>query len=255
MQPPTKPSYNYQPQSQPQQQQNYWQPYSQQNPNNYSQPTSQYPPLPNNQQPLQVQNQSYYQNASYQSNNSGQVTNPNYADTQNALYTQQSETADTWGWGWGDEDNSNLKSQSNSNVNLNKQSIAESFANDESWNWSVEESNSTSSLIHPKNAPQGATRNYPTEELFPKMGKSSLEENKVEFKRDKIEHLTPQWSIESQMSQESSDDVLHTSESDKILSRSSTISHSPISTTEPAMEPQDTLDPKAYYRYNFHSFW
>lgn len=60
-------------------------------------------------------------------------------------------------------------------------------------------------------------------------------------KRGKLE--TPQWSTESQISQESSDDVLQTSESDKshMLSRNSTISHSPLSGQDSAMSlhPED----------------
>lgn len=54
-------------------------------------------------------------------------------------------------------------------------------------------------------------------------------------KRGKLE--TPQWSTESQVSQESSDDVLQTSESDKShkMSRNSTISQSPLSGQDLAM--------------------
>lgn len=49
------------------------------------------------------------------------------------------------------------------------------------------------------------------------------------IKRGKLE--TPQWSTESQISQESSDDILQTSESDKShkMSRNSTLSQSPLS--------------------------
>lgn len=53
----------------------------------------------------------------------------------------------------------------------------------------------------------------------------------------KSEHLTQQWSTESQVSQDSSD-LQHTSESDKshMLSRSSTISDSPISGHDPNVD-------------------
>lgn len=61
--------------------------------------------------------------------------------------------------------------------------------------------------------------------------------------RLKSENLTPQWSIESQVSQDSSDDVLLTSESDNrsnIISRSSTVSQSP---SRPA-STHDSNEPK-----------
>ncbi|KYB25047.1 hypothetical protein TcasGA2_TC002065 [Tribolium castaneum] len=67
------------------------------------------------------------------------------------------------------------------NSNTQAPNIAESFAKDETWNWNLEEAK-------PPEAP-------------------------LTGKRNKLD--TPQWSVESQMSQESSDDVLQTSESDK----------------------------------------
>lgn len=56
-------------------------------------------------------------------------------------------------------------------------------------------------------------------------------------KRGKLD--TPQWSTESQVSQESSDDVLQTSESDKShkISHNSTISQSPLSGQDLAVAP------------------
>lgn len=147
---------------------------------------------------------------------------------------------------------------------MNQQTIANSFANDESWNWSVDDSNSTASLNNPKtdvlsNTPSQTSLNNPSsEEAFPKVVrvvKKHMEDDNSEKhhkhelldnlppsrlgKPRKIDHLTPQWSTESQMSQESSDDVLHTSESDKILSRSSTVSQSPISGQDPVAEYQE----------------
>lgn len=70
---------------------------------------------------------------------------------------------------------------------------------------------------------------------------------KVGGGRGKLE--TPQWSTESQMSQESSDDILHTSESDKshMMSRSSTISHSPLSGQEQSLSHNMDETPNAFY--------
>lgn len=112
------------------------------------------------------------------------------------------------------------------------------FATDQSWNWGVEETKTT---------PPEKEEPTDVQQLYPKLGSASVPSQKpatdtdpsklnpvqdhltVSGKRGKLE--TPQWSTESQMSQESSDDILHTSESDKshMMSRSSTISHSPIS--------------------------
>lgn len=172
------------------------------------------------------------------------------------MYTQQTaESSDKWNWGWGDEDNSNVQVQTNTNVNINQQAIVDSFANDESWNWSVDDSNSSTSLIQTKTeniTSQDTSRSYQTEEAFPKMGKLAEKHNKTlteedvkyvesrnNYKKDKIENITPQWSTESQMSQESSDDVLNNSDCEKILSRSSTISHSPTSAPDPYPEAQN----------------
>lgn len=222
------------------QQQNYWPPQPQQQqqpqygttlnqPTAYNQnipPYGQYSPEQsyyNNtgyqQQPLQQQQQQQpqepYRNMQYNQYN------------QNNMYgsvpPQPNPDADSWNWGWGDEDNSNIQT---TNTPQQQQpignNIEEKFTNDESWNWSVDEKQQQKS-----------------EELFPKVAKivkpndntdnNRLDHLTVSGKRGKLE--TPQWSVESQMSQESSDDILHTSESDKshILSRSSTISHSPIS--------------------------
>lgn len=183
---------------------------------------------------------------------------------------QQTESTDKWNWGWGDEDNSNIQTQGNAtSVNSNQQTIADSFANDESWNWFVDESNSTAALTHSKiealnnMSSQDMPKNYVSEEAFPKMGKLAEKHNKslnddVDdrhiLRKDKPDNLTPQWSTESQMSQESSDDVLNTSDCEKILSRSSTISHSPTPATEAYPEVQSGLmpepqDARAYYRY------
>lgn len=171
---------------------------------------------------------------------------------------------DSWGnWGWGDEDNSNIQPAQNANpvVGIQPEVVPNSFNAEESWNWSVDESSSsTSTLNYPKLDHSNATTSLTSldsfkqepgiDGLFPKMGRfaekynNSLDNSEVQdtsikslepakipgvIKLRNSENLTPQWSTESQMSQESSDDILQTSESDKMLSRSSTISQSPIS--------------------------
>lgn len=154
---------------------------------------------------------------------------------------------DPWNWGW--EDNNS----SQSSVNQSNKNLQDSFANDKSWNWTVEDSNinqtaqneervdnitvktqvqnvdlqinsseklttlnqSTHNITEPENTHQVATDQFPKH---------------ISVSKLKNENLTPQWSIESQVSQDSSDDVLLTSESDNrsnVLSRSSTVSHSP----------------------------
>lgn len=138
--------------------------------------------------------------------------------------------------------------------------IAESFNPEESWNWSIDESSSsTSTLNYTKPDASNPTTSMTSldsfkqdgvaDHLFPKMGKladrhNNLLDNEGQANKNALyepakapevirlrnsENLTSQWSTESQMSQESSDDILQTSESDKMLSRSSTISQSPIS--------------------------
>ncbi|XP_071051239.1 uncharacterized protein [Onthophagus taurus] len=236
---------------QPEQQQNYWQQQQQQHdhysgPQQYQLQQPQYHQQSYNyyQNPIQQQqslNDQYNQQYAQYPNNEVQ-NNPynNVQSTQNIQNSQQ--TTDTWGnnWGWGDEDNSNVQQIPPPSDNSNQAAmISDSFNTEESWNWNVEDSTSTS-----KNDESSASVSQASLDLFPKMGKLSdkhqknYEDNeKVNpnvTKIKKLDHLTPQWSTESQMSQESSDDILQTSESDKMLSRSSTISQSPISGQEVA---------------------
>lgn len=172
--------------------------------------------------------------------------------------TEQKSEGDAWNWGWGDEDNSNVLSQQNSNANMHAVgSIADSFTNDTTWDWSVDETNATAQASYQQQVPNvnRGSETLQNEQVFPKVENKQLQNVMTKLephenvqasqstrstvldhltatgKRGKIESLTPQWSVESQMSQDSSDDVLHTSESDKshLLSRSSTISQSPIS--------------------------
>lgn len=146
--------------------------------------------------------------------------------------------------------------------------VGDAFANDESWNWGVDDTKS------PINTLQSVPKKEETpdaEGLFPKMEKNSNRpvktENdaelmrtlppqdllKVSGKRGKLE--TPQWSTESQMSQESSDDILHTSESDKshMMSRSSTISQSPLSGQEQSQNLDDIPNQNNAYYQNLAS--
>ncbi|KAL1505990.1 hypothetical protein ABEB36_005430 [Hypothenemus hampei] len=145
---------------------------------------------------------------------------------QNNLYTGHQaigqSSSNEWGnWGWGDDDNSNTQPI----LSQQPSALGDSFVTDESWNWTLTDSSTQQQNVLENNMRQEHNVNN----LFPTIGdiKSNKTDNQVS--RKKIE--TPQWSTESQPSLESSDDVLHTSESDKshLVSRSSTISHSPTS--------------------------
>lgn len=149
--------------------------------------------------------------------------------------------SDPWNWGW--EDN-NLNQ---GNVIQNNQNVQDSFTNDESWNWTVDDSSANQNVQNKKlveNSYEGVSYDTQFKETreFTNVNQTSSDGGNnsndtaeqlpkhASISRIKSEKLTPQWSIESQVSQDSSDDVLLTSESDNrsnILSRSSTISHSP----------------------------
>jgi hypothetical protein len=199
--------YNQAPKEEPKT--NYWQqPYQQQQP--FNQNAQQYGHY-----------QEYYQNnTAYPPQTYGNLQyNQQYSAQNNVYGAQPPQTeGDGWSstWGWGDEDNSNIQAPSqNTNV------VAESFANDKTWNWSLDEANAK-----PPPKPVKDENETDPAKVAPSLDRLTGKRNKLE---------TPQWSVESQMSQESSDDILQTSESDKsrMLSRSSTISHSPISGQEP----------------------
>lgn len=229
---------------QPQQQQQYWQ-------QNYNQQVTQ-PPYNENTNQYNQQVAYNYQNMGYPQATSVQ-RQPSLSDYNQP--TEQKTEADAWNWGWGDEDNSNVQLQQNSNANINTGgAIADSFTNDATWDWSVDDTNAAAQTNYQQvhNVNRGS-ENLQNEQMFSKVEnkhlqnaiiKSEPQENvqasqstrntvldhlTATGKRGKIENLTPQWSVESQMSQDSSDDVLQTSESDKshLLSRSSTISQSP----------------------------
>lgn len=120
-------------------------------------------------------------------------------------------TDNTWNWGWGDEDNSNLQAPLQSGANSN--TTLDSFCNDTTWEWSIGDNNLAAgdNKIEEQN-----------EQLFPKVGVQN-KQKMTHLSAARNENLTPQWSMESQMSQDSSEDI------DRKLSRSSTISQSPLS--------------------------
>ncbi|XP_057668729.1 uncharacterized protein LOC130901379 isoform X3 [Diorhabda carinulata] len=212
-------------------QHNYWQ-QQYNNPPVYNQNSQYGEPQYHNQHVGYLQTNTGYGQQNYNNVQYGQLSN------QNNLYEtqtgQQHAEADAWNWGWGDEDNSNVQ------ANLNQTGRVDgAFSNEEAWNWGVEDAKNPVKNENPGDV----------QDLFPKISKNSqktdndtAQDHSTTGKRGKLE--TPQWSTESQISQESSDDVLHTSESDKshMMSRSSTISHSPISGQDP--QPQEDAQVK-----------
>lgn len=165
----------------------------------------------------------------YQQNSYGNpqydASNEQQQSVNNSFGQVQSET-DTWNWGWGDEDNSN----NIQTLGANSNTTLDSFSNDKTWEWSISDNLAAGdSKIDEQN-----------DQLFPKVGVQNDTKQNVKMNHlsaVKNENLSPQWSMESQMSQDSSDDILHTSESgSRKLSRSSTISQSPLSTQDANFE-------------------
>ncbi|KAK5649877.1 hypothetical protein RI129_000906 [Pyrocoelia pectoralis] len=235
------------------------------NPISSNQSTEQYSPYNS----LNSNRNSTYQQKNYANQHS---QNPTYSET---VAPQPHVNSDSWSWGWGDEDNSNIQNLPQANPTFNINNLKSS--NEETWNWTVEDSNTNSTDTHvsetrshfsnstnQNSAHQNIQHIGIQSNTFPQMGKlaekhsqpdgvysqdPNLEHNINKIpsthsdhlshnqtvvsstsKHNKTDHLTPQWSTESQLSQDSSD-LLHTSESDKshMLSRSSTISESPVS--------------------------
>lgn len=156
--------------------------------------------------------------------------NPSNEISNSFAQNPQSES-DTWNWGWGDEDNSNVQTAAplQSGSNSNTTSTLDSFNNDKTWEWSISDNNLA--------AGDNKIDDEPNEQLFPKV------KNLKTLQVVRNENLTPQWSIESQMSQDSSDDIV---ESGQKLSRSSTVSQSPLSgghdaNFEVVKQPNDLL--------------
>ncbi|KAJ8981603.1 hypothetical protein NQ317_011882 [Molorchus minor] len=184
-------------------------------------------------QPYQHQPGYYQNNTAYDQQPYGnlQYNNQHYNQNRNNSYqgvqqTGQQNDGDSWDWGWGDEDNSNVQAtsqqQTGNSVSQSGNNLGDAFSKDEAWSWGTDDAKQN--IASNQNVPKNEVTDNTTD-LFPK----------VTGKRGKLD--TPQWSTESQISQESSDDVLHTSESDKshMMSRSSTISHSPLSSQDPPL--------------------
>ncbi|KAK9872597.1 hypothetical protein WA026_018729 [Henosepilachna vigintioctopunctata] len=244
---------NWNPQQQqqyvPSQQVNYWEQ------SGYTEQQNQQIYNPNPQQYHQYSNQ----NAVYGNPTSQGQTNQVYGNLQYNNSFQnvvpQNNQADSWGnWGWGDEDNSNVQStqsvQQREHLNPTKE-LSSPINNDETWNWSVEEPSNQG-----KEPMLGNDNPYKNPaDLFPKVGKAATARaggdvgnldnignslpSLAAAKRNKLE--TPQLSMDSQMSQESSDDILQTSESDNHLASSSTVSHSPLSGHDNLLQTREDL--------------
>ncbi|XP_053601956.1 protein transport protein Sec16A isoform X3 [Plodia interpunctella] len=233
--PPPQQYWQAPPQQQPQYNQQYGQVYQQ--PADYGANANQYyqqqaPPQQYNQN---YPNQTYNPQQGYQQNfyqNQG-VQQQNYVPNKS-----NDGWEDNWNWGWEDQSKAQ-KAQgaapqpvpqppqpayNNANV------IEESFASTDSWNWAMEEKKEVKD--HPLGANQGvipqAVRNVEpsqdnnlvieanqhnsnlaaTEEVRTLNDTEIIKErlpNLALGKRFHIDNLTPQWSIESQMSQDSSD--------------------------------------------------
>lgn len=170
---------------------------------------------PNYQQP------NYYQNQPIQQNFSRKTTTDSWEDN--------------WDWGWEDSSKNQKPSiqqqhqaalpqqQAFNNANV----IEESFAKTDSWNWSMEDKKEKENVVA-KDLNEAATlpvqnavvenntlelvknviNTQPTEEVKTLSDRDIVKEklpNLALGKRFHLDNLTPQWSIESQMSQESSD--------------------------------------------------
>ncbi|XP_018332218.1 uncharacterized protein LOC108741774 isoform X3 [Agrilus planipennis] len=265
---PSVPMYNPNQHSSAQQPQQYWQQYGQTH-----QQDQQEPQQP--QQPYQNYNHYQFQNSApqqqYSYGNYGQPM-PNLQQVQHQ--PQQSSEMDSWNsWNWGEENNSNIQAgyvQNNTNPvqEVASANIAKNFVNDETWNWSLEDSSSTSSLLKQEGTEKGSVVNENTygaqsvqsndhlrEDLFPKVGSTAAKHNQnlksgsldsenqnsqivpgsasVEHKSaikkvNKPEMLPAQWSTESQISQDSSENIQTSDSNSRILSRSSTTSESSL---------------------------
>lgn len=176
----------------------------------------------------------------YQQNYYQKQAQPNY--TQNAANTGTANAdgwEDNWDWGW--EENAK-KAQSIQNmaqqppvqpqVLNNANVLEESFASTDTWNWAMDEKKESIApaaippptkqeniepatlLTHPvgnnvvSEPVQNNTTSQQAEEVKTLSDREVIKErlpNLALGKRFHLENLTPQWSIESQMSQESSD--------------------------------------------------
>ncbi|CAH1974224.1 unnamed protein product [Acanthoscelides obtectus] len=273
-QPPQHNLYQQQVPNQEQQMpQNYYQHYHAYN-QQYGQ---QQQPYQQNQQQQQSGAAGYYQNTPNYNSQQPTYGNMQYSQTydQNNVFgevQQQDKTEkDAWGaWEWGDEDNSNVQQQQQQNSvkeSTSTGAIDDAFANDESWNWGVEDSKPI--------MPQAASHVPPTptdsnvQELFPLVGQATTDSVKPEndcnvpskmpvmqdsmSKRGKLE--TPQWSTESQMSQESSDDVVHTSEKEihMMMSHSAAVGYTLPTQAQPQIEDPTSKPEPSYDQQQFEN--
>ncbi|XP_072935407.1 uncharacterized protein Sec16 isoform X5 [Epargyreus clarus] len=170
---------------------------------------------------------------------------PQVAPQQNYTQTKANSDTweDNWDWGWEDASKQAQKTlpqpaptpavpqqQVFNNANV----IEESFAATDSWNWSMEDkkdfkdqpikqaSDDSASIsvenpvvdnnpvndISSQRSPSNLSSQHPSEEIRNLSDKDVVKDrlpNLALGKRFHLENLTPQWSIESQMSQESSD--------------------------------------------------
>ncbi|XP_017783965.1 PREDICTED: protein transport protein Sec16A isoform X2 [Nicrophorus vespilloides] len=209
-------------QQQPQQHSNYWEQQGYQDPQANS---------------LYYQNQQhsgyYQQNSTYNQPEFNMFNNQQQQQPQQ----QQPKEEDAWNWGWGDEDNSNVNTeavqQTVQSSNDNAPAAIDALVNEEPWNWNVEESATTASST--SNIAGTSNEEEPDHTVFAKVGDANKHRrNSIkpeDFDSGEKKTIKTEWSTESQ---ESSDDVLQTSES--LMSRSSTVSHSPLSGQHTPME-------------------
>ncbi|CAH0559554.1 unnamed protein product [Brassicogethes aeneus] len=160
------------------------------------------------------QNTEGYQQPPQQQQAYGNVQYNQQQYSQNNAYQQPgAEGTDAWNWGWGDEDNSN-------NVAAVKHEAAAAADNaatsDASWSWPAADDSRAADGVRPDND------SFARADVKQPPFKADGDRLEV-VKRGKLD--TPQWSVESQMSLESSDDV-------GMVSRGSTVSHSPVSGQE-----------------------
>lgn len=136
--------------------------------------------------------------------------------------------------------------------------IEDEFGNDESWNWGLEDT--TPQIVPQKDVSNLQDSLSKTDDFTKQNPKQphNYDSTKVSSnqltKRGKLD--TPQWSTESQISQESSDDILQTSESDKShkVSGNSTISQSPLSGPDLAISSFSELNTEPEYVENSLNF-
>ncbi|XP_041974268.1 protein transport protein Sec16A isoform X6 [Aricia agestis] len=178
-----------------------------------------------------------YTNQNYENTQQGYQQNYYHNQPQMQQNIGQSEGGtegweDNWGWGWEESSKQNLKlnqvpsqPQPVDNANI----IEESFAPSNNWNWSMEEKTESRELASDRgnhnraippvdipdkqtvqntklanNSTTSNTENLDVRNLSDRDAVKELP-NLAAGKRFHLENLTPQWSIESQMSQDSSD--------------------------------------------------